>query len=338
MRPQSLLQSRSYCPCMVSHTSFCFLPVIERERAATGQQRGKLPDLPHHPVSARIVPTVNVLRHFHAVGAKFRVRGLPIFLSAAFRVSEVVNVSNHHQRRIRRTDPFAGGARHPRRADSITIALNRCHVFQQLRTTQACRAGQLLLLHDFVNCVHDLHFLFRRCRRRGFFVQFANRIRRHVRWVRDQRNRGESFNRSRRFYRVSDLIVFSPERQYPRLHRCAFRAALRGADDRQRQVLRVDVLLLVGLVVAPERRDSGGLALVERKRWRISQLRQTVRSGYDPLPRRLPVEQVAVEFFVDFNVSDRDGVLSCLRIKLEMDFVDVKPTVFPIVFHGIFPP
>lgn len=120
-----------------------FLPVIERQRTASGQQRGKLPDLPHHPVSARIVPTVNVLRHFHAVGAKFRVCGLPVCLGTTFAIPAVVNVSNHHQRRVGGTDPFARGIRHPRRADAVAVAPNGFGIVQQLRAGKPRRAGEL---------------------------------------------------------------------------------------------------------------------------------------------------------------------------------------------------
>ena len=92
----------------------------------------------------------------------------------------------------------------------------------------------------------------------------------------------------------------------------------------------------MALVVAPERRD-GGFAFVEGGLRRVRQLRQTVRTGHDSLSCRLSVKQVVVEFFGDFSVSCRDGVFPRLRIKLEVNFIDIK-AIFPVVFHGISPP
>ena len=76
---------------------------------------------------------------------------------------------------------------------------------------------------------------------------------------------------------------------------------------------------------------------VRLRRKLFRQLRQAVRAGYDPLSRRLSVEQRVVEFFGDFSVSRRDGVFPRLRIKLEVNFIDIK-AIFPVVFHGISPP
>lgn len=137
-----------------SVVSTFFLPVVERERAEAGQQRGKFSDLPHHPVPARVVAAIDMLRHLHAVGAKFRICGLPVSLRAADAVPTVVDVRDYHQRRIRAADPFAGGVRHPCCADPVAIAFDRFHVIQQLRAGKPSRAGQKLFSSDFVVGVH----------------------------------------------------------------------------------------------------------------------------------------------------------------------------------------
>lgn len=98
-----------------------FLPVVERQRTEAGQQRGKFSDLPHHPVAPGIVPAIGVFRHLHAVRTKLHVGGLPVSLCTTFAIPAVVNVSNHHQRRVGGTDPFARGIRHPRRADAVAV-------------------------------------------------------------------------------------------------------------------------------------------------------------------------------------------------------------------------
>ena len=73
---------------------------------------------------------------------------------------------------------------------------------------------------------------------------------------------------------------------------------------------------------------------VRLRRKLFRQLRQAVRAGYDPLSRRLSVEQRVVEFFGDFGVSRRDGVFPGCWIEIKVNLINIK-AVFPVVFHLI---